>query len=146
MSETWPCSGTDRHAPECVGCGSIPEDYDDRLDDQDDDDRSDEDCWDCGGEGYVPADCGEDCCPHNGPGDGPRAGAVLDVPGEGMNHDKVGIFEHQRKRSISLVAYTNWYNGAWRGCCEHAVTVSQRREAKAVALAEHRARCMGNRK
>ena len=55
---------------------------------------------------------------------------------------KVGIFEAPRKRSVSLRAYTIWYNPKWAGCCEHQVVVTRRRDAKIAAMAEHRARCM----
>ena len=38
------------------------EQYDDTLDERDEDGPEDDECWDCGGDGYILAYCGEDSC------------------------------------------------------------------------------------
>jgi len=58
---------------------------------------------------------------------------------------KVGVFEHQRKRSVQLAAYTLYYSPTWEGCCEHVVSAANGTAAKTQALREHRETCMANR-
>jgi len=55
---------------------------------------------------------------------------------------RVAVFEHPKKRSVMLMAYTRDYNPAWPGCCLHEVPAPNGDEAKRVAMAEHRERCM----
>jgi hypothetical protein len=54
----------------------------------------------------------------------------------------VGVFEHPKKRSVMLMAYTRDYNPQWSGCCLHEVEAPNGSEAKRIAMAEHRERCM----
>ena len=62
-----------------------------------------------------------------------------------MKDFKVGVFEHQRKRSIGFEAYTYWFNPEWKGCCVHRVQAENGKAAKKFAIAEHRDTCMKTR-
>lgn len=55
---------------------------------------------------------------------------------------KVGVFEHPRKKSIQLAAYTRYYNPSWEGCCEHEIVASSGSDAKRIAMQDHRRVCM----
>lgn len=65
-------------------------------------------------------------------------------PPTGLFH--VAVFEHPGRRKTRLYAYTQWYSPEWEGCCMHHVHATSGAEAKKVAMAEHRAKCMGGRK
>lgn len=55
---------------------------------------------------------------------------------------KIAVFEHQRKKSIRLHAYSRDYNSQWKGYCEHIVEAKNGTEAKKIAKKEHREKCM----
>ena len=56
---------------------------------------------------------------------------------------KVGVFTEERPgRTTRISAYTRDYSSEWKGCCEHLVPEEQRKDAKKIAIAEHKARCM----
>jgi hypothetical protein len=54
----------------------------------------------------------------------------------------VGVFEHPRKRSVMLMAYTRYFNPSWEGCCVHKVLADNGDQAKAIAIGSHRELCM----
>lgn len=59
---------------------------------------------------------------------------------------KVGVFTHysaNKKRRLPRVhAYTIWFNPSWEGCCMHEVDACNGTEAKKIAIADHKARCL----
>lgn len=56
----------------------------------------------------------------------------------------VAVFEHPGNTRAKLMAYTRDYNTEWPGCCLHLVE-GIGAEAKRLAMAEHREKCMGGR-
>jgi hypothetical protein len=55
----------------------------------------------------------------------------------------VAVFQHDGKRGPRFNAYTSLYNPQWPGCClHHEVPGVDSRDAKKLAIAEHRERCM----
>lgn len=55
----------------------------------------------------------------------------------------VGVFTREGKRGgKQFSAYSRDYNPEWPGCCEHLVPEESRKDAKKIAVAEHRARCL----
>lgn len=54
----------------------------------------------------------------------------------------VGVFPIGWKRERRFTAYTVLYSPQWRGCCEHIVTARNGREAKRLAIEEHRLFCI----
>ena len=61
-----------------------------------------------------------------------------------MKDFRVGVFEHPRRRGITLMAYTMYFNPDWDGCCLHSVSAVNGAAAKKLATAEHRERCMAS--
>lgn len=55
---------------------------------------------------------------------------------------RVGVFEHQRKRSILVTAYVTYFNPSWSGCCLHIVRAESGQLAKKIAIAGHKELCM----
>lgn len=51
---------------------------------------------------------------------------------------KVGVFPSGNRYR----AYTCWYKADWGGCCEHLIPVEQRKDARKLAIAEHKERCV----
>jgi hypothetical protein len=54
----------------------------------------------------------------------------------------VGVQEFPGKRKTRLLAYTQWYPPEAQICMHH-VHATSGAEAKKLAMAEHRAKCMG---
>ena len=57
----------------------------------------------------------------------------------------VAVCEFPGVRKTRLLAYTQWYSPD-SSVCMHHVRAATGAEAKKMAMAEHRARCMGGRK
>lgn len=59
----------------------------------------------------------------------------------------VAVFQHDRGpgRAPQFFAYIRDYNPAWEGCCMHRVEAASGSQAKAKAIADHKARtnCRG---
>ncbi len=58
----------------------------------------------------------------------------------------VAVAEFPGKKKTRLLAYTQWYSPDSKSVCMHHVHASTGAEAKRMAMAEHRAKCMGGRK
>ena len=60
-----------------------------------------------------------------------------------MKAIRVAVFTHDRPgRKPMITAYTYWYNPSWEGCCLHEVTAENGTQAKRMAIADHKARCL----
>jgi hypothetical protein len=64
-----------------------------------------------------------------------------DDPRRPLKLIKVGVFPFD-ERNTRFSAYTTWYNPQWKGCCEHKVEALNGTEAKKLAIAEHKERCV----
>ena len=51
---------------------------------------------------------------------------------------KVGVFDDGNRQN----AYTRDYNREWKGCCEHEALAENGKEAKKLAIKEHRLSCI----
>ncbi len=51
-----------------------------------------------------------------------------------MKKFKVGVFTEQRTKSLGYMAYTVWYNPAWKGCRVIEVEAKNGTEAKKKAI------------
>jgi len=56
-----------------------------------------------------------------------------------MKKFKVGVFPLKRSQ---FIAYTMWYSPTWTGCCEHTVEAINGKEAKKIAINEHKNNCL----
>lgn len=55
---------------------------------------------------------------------------------------RVGVFKHERASGRAFyMAYVRDYNPAWDGCCVHPIEAESGKEAKRVAIQEHKERC-----
>jgi hypothetical protein len=57
---------------------------------------------------------------------------------------EVAVFGYPGKKAgvTRCNAYTRIYNPEWKGCCLHQVDAPSGTEAKRLAIAEHRAKCL----
>ena len=58
----------------------------------------------------------------------------------------VAVCEFPGKRKTRLLSYTMWYSPYSPNACMHHVHAASGAEAKKMAMAEHRAKCMGGRR
>lgn len=68
---------------------------------------------------------------------------IDDIPKTMNKNFDVGVFGHARDggKKTRYLAYTMWFNPSWAGCCIHRVRAANSKEAKAMAIAEHKKKC-----